>query len=182
MDTQVQRVVQWREQKRQAGYQPLTVWLKAEVKHLIEDLAVQRRQDPAQVIAEAIQAYAGMHRPPAPPEYVDAPTVRRLVVEYVQELTAIGQLPPAPAPDVPLPPPRLPEERSAVLLRGEYGWVVQAVRAAARELVRFTCEQMARHIDYNPDNVHSTLKHLTKRGELSKKGRVYFWVDPTTPD
>ena len=113
MDTQVQRVVQWREQKRQAGYQPLTVWLKAEVKHLIEDLAVQRRQDPAQVIAEAIQAYAGMHRPPAPPEYVDAPTVRRLVVEYVQELTAIGQLPPAPAPDV--PPPRLPEERSAVL-------------------------------------------------------------------
>ena len=62
MDTQVQRVVQWREQKRQAGYQPLTVWLKAEVKHLIEDLAVQRRQDPAQVIAEAIQAYAGMHR------------------------------------------------------------------------------------------------------------------------
>ena len=108
--------------------------------------------------------------------------MRRLVVEYVQELTAIGQLPPAPAPDVPLPPPRLPEERSAVLLRGEYGWVVQAVRAAARELVRFTCEQMARHIDYNPDNVHSTLKHLTKRGELSKKGRVYFWVDPTTPD
>ena len=127
MDTQVQRVVQWREQKRQAGYQPLTVWLKAEVKHLIEDLAVQRRQDPAQVIAEAIQAYAGMHRPPAPPEYVDAPTVRRLVVEYVQELTAIGQLPPAPAPDAPSPP-RLPEERPAVLLRGEYGWVVQAAR------------------------------------------------------
>ena len=181
MDTQVQRVVQWREQKRQAGYQPLTVWLKAEVKHLIEDLAVQRRQDPAQVIAEAIQAYAGMHRPPAPPEYVDAPTVRRLVVEYVQELTAIGQLPPAPAPDVPLPPPRLPEERPRCCCAGSMAGLSRLC-AAARELVRFTCEQMARHIDYNPDNVHSTLKHLTKRGELSKKGRVYFWVDPTTPD
>ena len=41
MDTQVLRVAAWREQKRKAGYQPLTVWLKAEVKHLIEDLASQ---------------------------------------------------------------------------------------------------------------------------------------------
>ena len=64
MDTQVQRVVQWREQKRKAGYRPLTVWLKAEVKHLIEDLASQRRQEPAQVVGAAIRAYAGHGRMP----------------------------------------------------------------------------------------------------------------------
>ena len=100
--------------------------------------------------------------------------MRRLVAEYVNELMA-GQIPQAPAPDVPRP--RLPE--SSVLLPGEYGSRVQAIREAAQELLRFTGEQMARHINQKTDNVHSTLRHLAKRGELSKKGRVYFWVAPS---
>ena len=66
MDTQVLRVAAWREQKRKAGYQPLTVWLKAEVKHLIEDLASQSRQEIAEVVSEAIRVYAGQHRSPVP--------------------------------------------------------------------------------------------------------------------
>ena len=111
MDTQVQRVVQWREQKRKDGYLPFTVWLKAEDKHLIEDLASQHRQEPAQVVSAALRAYAGTHRTPVVPEYVDALTVRRLVSECVNELMA-GQIPQASAPDAPRP--RMPE--SAVLL------------------------------------------------------------------
>ena len=63
-----------------------------------------------------------------------------------------------------------------------YGWRVQAIRTAARELGRFTSEQMAKHLNDDKDNVHSTLRHLARRGELQKKGIVYFWVDPTTPD
>ena len=69
-----------------------------------------------------------------------------------------------------------------MLTRGEYGWRVQAIRTAARELGRFTSEQMAKHLNDDKDNVHSTLRHLARRGELQKKGIVYFWVDPTTPD
>jgi len=178
MDTQVGRVLEWREQKRKAGYQPLTVWLKADVKHLIEDLASQRRQDLAEVISAAIRAYSGVHQKHPEPAPVDAATVRRLVAEYVEELSA-GPAPVAPVSDVPLPTPRM---QDAVLMRGEYGWLVQAVRTAARELGRFTGQQMARHVNVKVDHAHGTLRHLARRGELIKKGRLYWWVDGQAPD
>ena len=178
MDTQVQRVVQWREQKRQAGYQPLTVWLKAEVKHLIEDLASQRRQDLAEVISEAIQAYAEAHSTPAKPEYVDAPTVRRLVAEYVRDLG--GQISQDLAAEAPRGSPQSPA--SSVLLPGEYGWRIQAIREAAPHLHRFTCATMARHLGTKPKTILKTLYQMANDGELIKKGTVYYWVDPTTPD
>ena len=105
MDTQVQRVAEWREQKRKAGYQPLTVWIKAEVKHLAEDLASQRRQEIAEVVSEAIRLYAGQQRPDS--DYVTVATMRRLMAEYVRDLG--GSVGPDPA--APLPTPRLPAPR-----------------------------------------------------------------------
>jgi hypothetical protein len=179
MDTQVLRVTEWREQKRKAGYQPLTVWLKADVKHLIEDLASQRRQDLAEVVSEAIRTYAGQQRTPVPVEYVDAASVRRLVAEYMQDLGR--EVSPVPAPDVPRSAPHLPEEPSSVLVRGEYGWIVQAVRTEARGMGRFTCQTMAKRLGTPSKNVLKTLYAMAKRGELIKKGTVYLWVEPTTP-
>ena len=82
MDTQVLRVAAWREQKRKAGYQPLTVWLKAEVKHLIEDLASQSRQEIAEVVSEAIRGVRRAAPQPGPPgvrRCRDGPAPRRRV-------------------------------------------------------------------------------------------------------
>jgi hypothetical protein len=178
MDTQVQRVVEWREQKRKAGYQPLTVWLKAEVKHLIEDLASQRRQDLAEVVSEAIRMYAGQHRSPVVPDYVDAATVRRLVAEYVQALG--GGVAQAPVLEAPRKPPAT-GALSPTLLRGEHGWLIQAVRVAARALPRFTCAQMAKQVNHKHSSVIKTLQYLVEKGEISKKGTVYYWVGGQAP-
>ena len=53
----VERTQSWREQKRQQGYRPLTVWLPAALKARIEDLAYQRHQEVAELIAEAFAAW-----------------------------------------------------------------------------------------------------------------------------
>src|SRR4029453_3853026 len=167
MDTQVGRVLEWRGGERKAGYQQLTVWLKAEVKHLIEDFAAQRRQDLAEVISEAIQAYAGQPRGQVPVEYVDAATVRRLVAEYVQDLGGGGAQ--APVVDAPRKPPAT-GTLSPTLLRGEHGWLIQAVRVAARDRARFTCANLAKQINYSHDSVRKTLQYLVEKGEVRKKG------------
>src|SRR4029453_2755741 len=171
MDTEVCRVLEWREAKRKAGYQSLTVWLKADVKHLIEDLASQRRQDLAEVISDAIRGYSGVHQKPPEPAPVDTATIRRLVAEYVEELSTGPQAPP-PVAAGPLPKPRMPD---VVLIRGGDGLLLPAVRTAGRKLGRVTGEQMARHLNVQVDNAHGTLRHLAKRGELIKKGRLYWW-------
>src|SRR5256885_1171947 len=51
------RVIAWREQKRQAGLRPLTVWVHAEVKRDIEDVAFQRREDIGATLTAAFQAW-----------------------------------------------------------------------------------------------------------------------------
>jgi hypothetical protein len=179
MDTQVQRVGEWREQKRRQGYRPLTVWLQADVKHLIEDLAAQYRQDPAQVVSAAIRAYAVQHSVRPTPEYVDVSTVRRLIQEHMSILAA-SEMPQEPGLAAP-PSPRAADTLSPVLLPGEYGGTIQAVRRAAEHLGRFTCAQLARHISYKNSNVFAALRSLVKTGEVVKKGQVYFWTGIAPP-
>src|SRR5262245_41267480 len=137
MDTQVQRVVAWREQKRQEGYRRLTVWLKAEVKTLIEDPAARDRQDPAQAVSVAIQAYTGSHSIEPPPNYLDRETAVRLIQEQLR-MFASQLTTQTPISDAPESSPA-PEAISPQLLPGEYGATIQAVRTVARELGRFTC-------------------------------------------
>ena len=180
MDTQVQRVMEWRDQKRQAGYQSRTVWLTTEVNHLITDLAAQLRQDPAQVVSAAVREYAarvyatGESVKPLP-EYADVPTVLRLIEEHMSRQ----------APSVPPhePAPTEAETRSPALLPGEHGAISQAIRQAAPQLPRFTAATMARHVGCTLAQAHGALKNLVKNGELAKSGTVYRWTgaDPPPP-
>ena len=175
MTTAAQHVQAWRDQKRRDGYVPMTVWLKPSTKRAIEDLAHRRREDSGQVIAEAILIMSGTEGLPSQAAYTDVPTVLRLIDERLGLLTP-HQAYPVTAPAsraIPLSP---------VLSRGEYGWKIQAVRIAAQELRRFTCTAMAKHLHDTESHTFATLRSLVKKGELIKKGTLYFWVEPpTTP-
>jgi hypothetical protein len=170
MDTQVERVLAWREQKRRDGFQPLTVWLKAEIKHQIEDVAAQRRQDLGQVITEAIVAYYGA----GPTVPFDVQTVSRLIDERLAALAPRLGPPPPSSDEQPASP--VPLARPPGLSRGEYGEVAQAVRRGAQALQRFTNNGLARHIDRDPRSVASSVKRLVQKGALRKQGTLYFWV------
>lgn len=165
MLTPVERVQTWREQKRREGYLPLTVWLKPEVKHQIEDLAAARHEDLGQVITVALGAFAAAQ----PVDRTLNRTVRQLVREALADL-----VPPL------SPPPAIPEPvpRATTLLPGEYGALVGAVRAMAAQLRRFTCPGIAHHIGVHRKKVAPTLRHLVSRGELRHQSPVYFWIDP----
>ena len=52
------RTIAWREQKRQEGYQPVTIWIPAAVKNAMANLAFQRYQDLGELIVEAFQAWS----------------------------------------------------------------------------------------------------------------------------
>src|SRR5262245_28487772 len=51
--TASQRTIQWREAKRKAGFHLLSIWVPASVKHDMEDLAAERRQDVGTMLAAA---------------------------------------------------------------------------------------------------------------------------------
>jgi len=53
-----ERTAQWRDDKRRAGYRPVTLWLPADVKGELDALAYHRHQDIAQCLADAIRALA----------------------------------------------------------------------------------------------------------------------------
>ena len=89
-----QRTLAWREQMRQKGYQPLTIWLPSSVKHDMEDLAYQRHQDLSALLVEAFQAWV-------PVATVDEPAGTRILKKVVAEEVARAlwsALPPAQAP------------------------------------------------------------------------------------
>jgi hypothetical protein len=170
MDTEVQRVTEWRKQKRREGYRQLTVWLKAEIKHQIEDLAAVRRQELGEVITEAVLAL-GEDRPAA---WVDALTVHRLIDERLAAL-----LPRLPAQASAPAEPDVAGTMAPVTLEGEYGDVIEAVRLTAAKLGRFTNSTMTRVlVGRAPKTISSALFRLVQRGELTRRGYVYFWVDP----
>jgi len=76
-----QRTLAWREQMRQKGYQPLTIWLPSSVKHDMEDLAYQRHQDLSALLVEAFQAWV-------PVATVDEPAGTRILKKVVAEEVA----------------------------------------------------------------------------------------------
>ena len=51
------RVLAWREQKREEGYMPVTVWIPSRVKQAMTTLAFQRHQDLGELLTEAFQAW-----------------------------------------------------------------------------------------------------------------------------
>src|SRR5262245_30485709 len=147
MDSQVERARAWREQKRRDGYLQMTVWVKPDIKHRIEDLAAQHRQDLGEVVTDMVQAY-GYARYVGPAE---VHTGHRLIDErlalFGQQLAAQmdervlalapqeGETPATPAP-----------LRSPILLPGEHGAQIQALRRASKDLERFTLPQLAKHL------------------------------------
>jgi hypothetical protein len=66
---------------RQKGYQPLTVWLPAAIKHDMEDLAYQRHQDLSALLVDAFQAWV-------PVATVDEPAGTRILKKLVGEEVA----------------------------------------------------------------------------------------------
>ena len=95
----VERTQSWREQKREQGYRPLTVWLPAALKARIEDLAYTRHQEVAELIAEAFTAWQ-----PFQAGKKAALTDRRQIQAMIQEEISKALRGEPPAPDEePLP-------------------------------------------------------------------------------
>src|SRR5688572_16335641 len=97
----VERTQSWREQKRQQGYRPLTVWLPAALKARIEDLAYQRRQEVAELIADAFADWQPVKagKPAAP---TDRRQIQAMVAAAVQAELAklLGTAPSLPQNDI----------------------------------------------------------------------------------
>ena len=88
-------VLAWRQKNREEGLRPVSVWLPADVKYLLEDIASQRRQTIGEVIADAIKAFK-------PGTAVAAPaTLQQLIQKEVSAQLRRQQAPtrsPAPTP------------------------------------------------------------------------------------
>jgi hypothetical protein len=57
-DLPKERTAAWRDDKRRAGYRPVTIWLPADVKGELDALAYHRHQDIASCLTDAIRALA----------------------------------------------------------------------------------------------------------------------------
>ena len=68
------RTLAWREQKREEGYQPVTIWIPARIKNAMVNLGFQRHQDLGALITEAFQA--------GPPPRASRPLSRSLRVRW----------------------------------------------------------------------------------------------------
>src|SRR2546423_1622260 len=158
MDTQVQRVGAWRAQKRHEGYHPFTAWVKAEIKHRMEDLAAQRREDLGQVITEAIIGYYGA----GPGATVEAPALWRAIDERLAAvLPSLLHQAPAVSEHT---GPAAPLEVTPTLLRGEYGELAQVVRRAAQDLKRFTLGGIGAHTGRDKRGIAKSLTRLARKG------------------
>jgi hypothetical protein len=113
-----ERTAAWRDDKRRAGYRPVTIWLPAEVKGELDTLAYHRHQDIASCLTDAIRALAASQgRTPVIPldsrqksamvqEITDQAT-EQAVATILTQLTALGiavHVPTPPAPPATLPP------------------------------------------------------------------------------
>jgi hypothetical protein len=101
------RTLAWREQKRQEGYQPVTIWIPARLKNAMVNLGFQRHQDLGELIAEAYQAWS-----PAKAEKLTAPVDQRrleaIIKPLIAEALARAESAPPPAPEVAAPRPVAP--------------------------------------------------------------------------
>jgi hypothetical protein len=161
------RMGPWREQKRREGYRSLTVWLKADIKHLLEDLAAERREDVGQVITAALHALAGARPRGSQPAGVDYQTVQRMLdARDAQLLAALGgQERPSP------PVAHLPQPRDQA-----YGWLTRTMEQVAPQLGRFTNAQLAHAVQGRSSNVHSALQRWLAQGKVRREGVTYVWV------
>jgi hypothetical protein len=99
------RTIAWREQKRQEGYQPVTIWIPAPVKSAMVNLSFQRHQDLSELIVEAFQAWIPAKGGKAAPS-VDLRQVEALVDRKLAYALATQHLTPSPpaAPETEAPP------------------------------------------------------------------------------
>jgi hypothetical protein len=100
------RTIAWREQKRQEGYQPVTIWIPAAVKNAMANLAFQRHQDLGELITEAFQAWTPARAAGAGGVLTPAQVAALIDRKLAHALAALSRVPPeAPAPEE---APRLP--------------------------------------------------------------------------
>jgi hypothetical protein len=98
------RTLAWREQKRQDGYQPVTIWIPAKMKNAMVNLAFERHQELSALIMEAFQAW-----PPAKGNKTAVPLdvhrLEALIDRKIAQAMASQSPTPAPPPAAPVPPP-----------------------------------------------------------------------------
>jgi hypothetical protein len=165
METPVQRVLAWREQKRRQGYQPMTIWLTAAVKHRMEDLAAQRREDLGALLTAAFEAWLPARRGGSAP-----PTLDALVRQKVEETMATHWR----RVRAGLPSP----------LETEPEALQRAVEQTARRLGQFTATQMVEHLGSTHAQVRPILDLLRTQGILRKPkhSHTYTYIDlPARP-
>lgn len=95
------RMIAWREQKRQEGYMPVTVWIPAKIKNAMTTLAFSRHQDLGELIVEAFQAWSPT-KGGKPVSVADPHQVEALIDRKLKE--ALAAFHPAP-PEAPPPAP-----------------------------------------------------------------------------
>jgi hypothetical protein len=104
MSEAAKRTSTWREQRREDGYQPVTVWIPGRIKELAVKVAFQQHQDLGVVVAEALQAYA-LAKGAKPSTVVDMRRVEALVDQKIAQALASQHPAPTapPAPALPVP-------------------------------------------------------------------------------
>jgi hypothetical protein len=93
------RTIAWREQKREEGYMPVTVWIPARIKNAMANLAFERHQDLGELITDAFQAWTPAKSAGAGGVLTPA-QVAALIDRKLAEALASQ-----PSPAVPVPPP-----------------------------------------------------------------------------
>jgi hypothetical protein len=89
--SEADRVQRWRQRQREAGKEPLTLWISRETKLRLEDLAATSRRTPAELVEHALAQF----QPGAPSVAVtvpDAEQLRLLMHEALRETTAVTEL------------------------------------------------------------------------------------------
>jgi hypothetical protein len=99
------RTIAWREQKREEGFMPVTVWIPARIKNAMANLAFERHQDLGELITEAFQAWTPAKAAGAGGVLTPA-QVAALIDRKLAEALAPQPPPlqPTPAPEVEAPP------------------------------------------------------------------------------
>ena len=79
----IPRVARWRQRNREAGKQAITLWLSAEDKAHLLDIAQQCHTSPSALVAEALKGYQPTR--PAVPTDTDTRRIRLLIQEMLSD-------------------------------------------------------------------------------------------------
>jgi hypothetical protein len=97
------RTLAWRKQKREEGYQPVTIWIPAKVKNQMVNDAFQRHQDLGELLVEVYTAHTPTKNGRGA-ALLDRRQVEALVQEQIAAALASQPAPPPP-PGAPKPTP-----------------------------------------------------------------------------